>query len=247
MRRLLLLLTLVGIIALLAHGCSSLERTLLYHPTHNPPQPPLEPWVVDGQQIGFARPVADPQTVWLLFHGNGGQAFQRSYALDHFSPLDAVYVLEYPGYGERPGTPSRKSIDRAAGSAYRHLRASFPDTPVCVASESIGSGPACALAELPEPPDKIVLVAPFDHLSNVAETHFPPLLVKLFLRSDWNNAEAIAGYTGPVEIFAAQDDTIIPPDHAHALADSHQNAKFTLIDGGHNDWSLDARVRFRYP
>ena len=63
------------------------------------------------------------------------------YRLHAFSPRDSVYILEYPGYGEREGKPSRASFDAAALEAYQLLRAQSARKPVCVAAESIGSGP----------------------------------------------------------------------------------------------------------
>ena len=146
----------------------------------------------------------------------------------------------------RAGVPSQRSFNSAAKEAYRELRKQFPNTPVCVASESIGSGPACNLATLEQPPDKLVLIVPFDSMTLVAREHFPRLLVSLLLRQKWDNIEALKDHKGRVDIFAATDDAIIPPRHARALADSITNVNFKMIDGGHNDWSLD-RVNIRNP
>src|ERR1700677_339820 len=101
-----------------------------------------------------------------MAHGNGGQAAGRDYVLRRMSKEDSLYVLEYPGYGSREGSPSLESINRAASEAYQLLRSQHPNTPVCVLGESIGSGPACALALEKIPPDKIVLVVPFDTLAS---------------------------------------------------------------------------------
>src|SRR5512133_2108425 len=82
-------------------GRSSLERRLLFYPTHRVPDGGLAPWNMNGQVIGYARQVQSPKNVWLMLHGNAGQASDRSYALPSFSPEDSVYILEYPGYGNR--------------------------------------------------------------------------------------------------------------------------------------------------
>src|SRR5687768_1157441 len=102
-----------------------------------------------------------------MTHGNAGQAADRDYVLDRMSEQDSLYVLEYPEYGLRDESPSRESINQAASEAYRFLRSQNQDTPVCILGESIGSGPACALARKKIPPDKIVLVMPFDSLASV--------------------------------------------------------------------------------
>src|SRR5688500_5733975 len=129
-------------------GCSSIERRLLFYPTHRDSDNALQRWTHEGQLTGSARTGPSPQTVWLLLHGNGGQACDRTYAPPRFSPNDSVFILEYPGYGKRAGLPGKDSINAAAKEAYLLLRKNFPNTPVCVASESIGSGPACFLATI---------------------------------------------------------------------------------------------------
>lgn len=228
-------------------AAASWQRQLLYFPTHDDRKDGLAEWRRDGGLIGYAREVAAPKNVWLLLHGNAGQAADRTYALPAFSAEDAVFILEYPGYGRRAGTPSRKEFDAAAREAYRALRARFPETPVCVVGESIGSGPASVLAGEKPPPDKIVLIVPFDTLLRVAAHHFPYLPVRILLADDWDNIEALKGYRGRVEIFAARDDATIPPAHAKALAGHTPGALFHLIEGGHNDWSVGKKVEIRNP
>jgi pimeloyl-ACP methyl ester carboxylesterase len=236
-----------ALLLLMTAGCTLIERSLLFFPSHDTGSNGLTPWTHDGTLIGFCRPVGSPRNVWLMLHGNGGQASHRAYAIPSFSPEDSVYILEYPGYGSRRGVPSREAFDEAARDAYLFLRESYPGTPVCVFGESIGSGPASTLVSLARPPDKIVLVVPFDQLSLVAKDHFPALLVSMILRDDWDNIEALLRYKGPVDIFGAVDDAVIPVKHAKALAAAIPQSRFTLIGGGHNDWSLPGKVRVRNP
>ena len=232
---------------LLCSGCGTLQRKLLFHPTHDQPANGLPEWRQGVRVIGYARTVPEPRNVWLLLHGNGGQAVYRSYALPCFAPDDSVYILEYPGYGQRPGQPSRSSMNVAAHEAYELLRASFPSTPVCVVGESIGTGPACTLATAARPPDKIVLVVPFAILRDVAGDHVPYLPAGLLVGDSWNNIESLKTYAGPLDIFAGKGDTIIPIRHAKALAASKPRAVFHAFDGGHNDWPYDGRVTISNP
>jgi uncharacterized protein len=221
------------------------QRALLFHPTHEKPATALAPWREGQRLLGCSRELENPGAIWLVLHGNAGQAAHRDYVLPCLPPGDSVYVLEYPGYGAREGAPGRTAMNQAAAEGYQALRARHPQRPVCVLGESIGSGPACALAGEKIPPDKIVLVVPFDVLANVAARHFPFLPARLLLRDAWNNVEALRGYPGPVEIFGAEQDDIIPISHARALARAVPAARFTAIPGGHNDWSEQAQVRIR--
>jgi pimeloyl-ACP methyl ester carboxylesterase len=63
------------------------------------------------------------------------------------------------------------------------------------------------------------------------------------LHDAWDNVEALKHYAGPVDIFGATDDAIIPIRHARALAKQIPNAHFVSITGGHNDWSANDRVK----
>lgn len=229
--------------ALLVTACSALQRKVLFHPTHHESDTGLARWTDDdGAFLGYVREVRDPENVWLLLHGNGGQAADRVYALPSFSERDSVYIMEYPGYGQRDGSPSRRSIDAAAREAYAVLRKKHPDVAVCVAAESIGSGPAAMLSRESKPPDRIVLIVPFDDIKSVARGHMS-LPVGVLLTGTWDNVEALEGYAGPLDIYGAEQDEVIPVRHARALAGAIPHAKFHLIGGGHNDWSLNAKVR----
>jgi pimeloyl-ACP methyl ester carboxylesterase len=218
------------------------QRSMLFFPSHNSRATELKPWVDGERLIGWCREVTNASAIWLMLHGNGGQAAQRDYVLQRMSASDSLYVLEYPGYGSRAGTPSLESMNQAASEAYRLLRTRHPITPVCVLGESLGSGPACALAQEKIAPNKIVLVVPFDSLANVAAKKFWFLPVRFLLRDAWDNVEALKHYTGPVVIYGARYDEIIPSAHARALA-TQVAARFIEIDGGHNEWSESARVK----
>ncbi len=218
------------------------QRSLLYAPSHEEFPSLLKAWKVGQVTIGYYRKVRDPQTIWLMTHGNAGQAAERDYVLSRLSNRDSLYVLEYPGYGAREGMPCRESFNSAATEAYHLLRAEYPNTPVCVLGESIGSGPACSLAREVPAPDKIVLVVPFDSLARVAAKRFFFLPARLLLHDQWDNVDSLRGYAGPVDIFGALGDTILPIEHAKALADAVPRAHFMQIDGGHNDWSFNEAV-----
>ena len=219
------------------------QRSLLYFPTHTTAATQLRPWIVDGETIGYRHTVPAPKTVWLMTHGNGGQSADRAYVLPRLSPADSFYILEYPGYGLRTGSPSKDAMNAAALVAYRVLRREFPETPICVLGESIGSGPASYLGTVSTPPDKIILVVPFDTLANVAAHRMPFLPVRLMLRDNWDNLTALKSYLGPVEIYGAINDSIIPFEHTKNLAARLPTAKLIALEGGHNDWSASPRVR----
>ena len=225
-------LALVGVVAVA-------QRSLLYFPSHRQVGGPLAPWRVEGALLGFCREVEAPREVWLMLHGNGGQAAQRAYMLEHVAKDAAFYVLEYPGYGDRPGKPSLTTFNAAAAEAWQVLRARYPGVPMGVIGESIGCGPASVLAGVAQPPDKIVLWTPYDRLVDVAKEKFRWLPVGLLLRDKWDNGTALKTFRGAVEIYAAKQDEVIPNHHARTLHEKLPGSVFTELDGGHNSWRWD--------
>ncbi len=225
----------VGVIVFLV------QRSLLYHPTHRVVETVMERWLVEGEYWGYQRSVENPAGVWLVTHGNGGQAAHRDYLLEQVEPATTVYVLEYPGYGERLGRPTAESINEATNRAWRRIKAMHPDVPVGVIGESIGSGPASLLVREETPPDKVVLLVPFDQLYRVAADQFWWLPVKQLMRDQWDNIAALRGYEGPVEVYAAANDEIIPNARARALADAHPTATYFEMPGTHNAWLWEER------
>jgi len=241
-----LALALGGYALVLALGIV-LQRRLIFFPSHHDQENGLAPWKIDGGIVGYAREVLEPVNVWLMLHGNAGQAADRAYALARFSPHDSVYIMEYPGYGRRPGHPSKAAFDAAAAQAYRDLRQRYPKNPVCVVGESIGSGPASSLAKQGVLPEKIVLLVPYDKLANVVGDHYPWLPARLILRDQWDNIAALSHYQGPIEIFGGVQDNLIPIKHARALAAALPGAEFHSYPGGHNDWPSEPEVRISNP
>ena len=107
-------------------------------------------------------------------------------------------------------------------------------------AESIGSGVASYHATL-TPIDKMLFIAPFDSLINVAKTKFPvyPMfLLEKFSKENYNNLALLRGYKGTLKIIHGAKDKIIPFKHGRALFENTNisNKEFIVIDGaGHND------------
>lgn len=225
-----------------ARSFAMLESTFLYFPGHSTERSNLALWSVDGQAIGVCREVAAPKMVWLVFYGNAGQASQRGYIVDCLPGTDSVYVMEYPGYGFRDGTPSMQSINAAAVEAYAALKRSHPGQDIGVLSESLGSGPACHLCSLPNPPSRAVLIMPFDNLLSVAKEHIWFLPVSLLMRDRWDNVACLSKYSGRVDIYGGTVDEVIPIAHARNLARSVPRAVFHEIPCAHNEWSVLVKI-----
>jgi len=191
-----------------------------------------------GELIGWHLPAARPTNgAVLVMHGNAGCGFHRTYfaqPIQAAANLD-VFVLEYPGYGCRGGSPSQQAILAAADEA---LDALADRAPLFLVSESLGAGAAAHLAG--KHPDRVAglaLFAPYDKLSSVGQRQMPFLPVGLMLRDRFHPAESLKSYRGPVKVVLAEADTIIPAIFGQRLYDGYRGPKsIEVIPGaGHND------------
>jgi pimeloyl-ACP methyl ester carboxylesterase len=205
----------------------------------------FSPWQNSGgETIGYRSlpPPDDPRPplAILITHGNAGYALHRG----DYTPLlraaapdraISVYILEYPGYGARSGSPSQPDFLAAANEALDKIP---KDIPLILLGESIGTGVASATAAAH--PDRItglLLLTPFDSLANVAQHHYPLLPVRWIMRDQYPSEEWLKNYRGPIAIILAEDDTIVPAKFGQKLQDTYAGPKKLIIadQAGHNN------------
>lgn len=239
----------LGLLAFLALT----QRSMIYYPSKNHAAALEEEATSQGFQawknpqdetIGY-QSLADPRdprtpVAMVIFHGNAGYALHRSdYAslLRAAAPDHAVslYILEYPGYGARSGSPSQESFLVAAQAALDNIP---QDIPLILLGESIGTGVATATASaIPDRIAGLLLLTPFDNLANVAQHHYPLLPVRWILRDQYPSADWLENYQGPVVIILAARDTVVPAKFGQKLHDNYAGPKLLLIadQADHND------------
>jgi pimeloyl-ACP methyl ester carboxylesterase len=229
------------------------QRSMIYYPARNDAasleraanSQGFEPWKSpQGETIGY-RSLPAPNDLRrplaiLITHGNAGYAMHRA----DYAPLlraaapdraVSVYVLEYPGYGARPGNPSQDAFLAAAAEALAGIPA---DIPVILLGESIGTGVASATASAhPDRVAGLLLLTPFDSLANVAQHHYPLLPVRWIMRDQYPSQEWLKDYRGPIAIILAEDDTIVPAKFGQKLHDTYAGPKKLIIADqvDHND------------
>jgi uncharacterized protein len=237
------------------------QRRLIYFPTQKTEAEALqearfakaEPWrdaegqLVGWRSIGSAHRQAANRLI--VFHGNAGAALDRTYYVDGFEQLDdgrlwQVHLFEYPGYGARAGKPGEKEFTKAAREGIAQLLREDA-RPIYVLGESIGSGPACALArDEASTIAGVYLVTPFARLVDVAARHFPFVPVRLIVRDRWDNVRALQGYRGALAVMIAGQDEVVTPAQGELLFDGYAGPKRRWFDpeGTHNliDFGRDA-------
>ena len=232
--------------SLLICGCAW-QRKLLYFPTKIPAgdveqasaRSGLEPWRnVAGKIIGWKLAASTTSTgSVLVIHGNGGCALQRGYIARpiHEAAAFDVFILEFPGYGMREGSPSMKSLLAAGEEAFALLP---KDKQVYVVSESIGTGVAAHLAKtFPKGVAGMVMFVPYDSLPSLAQSKMPLLLPYFFLVDRFEPAAWMQDYRGPINVVLAERDEVIPKKFGQRLFDSYAGTKVLQIvpGAGHSD------------
>jgi uncharacterized protein len=192
------------------------------------------PWLnKSGQLIGWKLPaVSAPVGSILIIHGNAGWALDRSYMatpIHAAAPLD-VYILEYPGFGAREGSPGEASFLAAGDDA---LEALPKNLPVYVVSESLGTGVAAHLAQkYPAGVAGLALFVPYDRLASVAENHVPFLPAYFLLVDRYDPVDWLKDYRGPVVVVVAGSDEIIPSALGRHLYDEYAGPKMLQVIPG---------------
>ena len=227
-----------------------LERRFVFFPTREVAATPADFGVEfedvhfttsDGLRLnGWYVPGRD-ETVWLWFHGNGGDLGHRAeeMALFHHQVGASVFIFDYRGYGKSEGQPSEQGTYRDARAALEYLQGR-PDASgkrAVYFGRSLGAAVAVELA-VEHPPAGLVLVSPFTSLRDMAKLSHPILPLAAWAAGDrYDSAARIGKIHRPVLIIHGEHDEIVPVQQGEALFRTANDPKtFRLLPGaGHND------------
>lgn len=205
-------------------------------------------WTEHDQYRGIViEPPAPAQGTVVFFHGNATLAPQLQVLAPYFLDRGLRVVLqEYPGFDRRPGKPTVRSALTSAHEDVALAARKWPG-PLYLAGHSFGAGLAAQVAGAN--PDKIagiLLFTPWNSLASLAREKYFGIPLDFLLHERLDSAEALKRYNGPSVIVAAEQDTIVPPHHAKALADAIPNAHYIALRGAdHVSW-IDAPMPGTY-
>ena len=192
-----------------------------------------------GKVAAFYYPPPEGGPVLLWSHGNaedigGPRLLHRDLAAHGLGLL----AYDYPGYGLSEGRPSEKGCYRAAELAWEFLAThkGIPPGNILVVGQSVGSGPACYLAEKHHPAG-LALISPLLSIYRVV------MPVPLFPGDKFRNIERIPNIDCPLLVIHGPKDEVIGYRHGRKLYELHDGPKrfVEIPEAGHNDlWSLGA-------
>jgi uncharacterized protein len=178
----------------------------------------------------------------IVFHGNGGTAADRVFYVKSLAVLGyRVILAEYPAYGGRKGEVGERAFVSDASETVRLAFEQYGG-PLFLLGESLGCGVAAAVAkETTVKIDGIILITPWDTLASVAQSKFPYLPVRLFLKDKYDNIGNLGSFQRGIAVVGAERDEIIPVGHAYRLylaLPSKAKKIWIVKDAGHNDWPM---------
>jgi len=221
------------------------QREMLYHPASASEEEfsavaasqNLERWRdASGRPLGWMTRDGDPAAPIMLLHGNAGHALNRGDLISRLRCAGAagrIHIVDYPGYGSAPGTPTQAGLTAAAAAGLDALT-----SPAVVIGESLGTGVAAQVAALREEKVRsLILITPFDSMTNAAWHHYPYLPVPLLLTDRYDSVRALARFSKPVAIVIGGQDQTTPPSGARRLLESLKGPKrlWSVSEAGHND------------
>ena len=217
------------------------QRKLQYFPTHRDSAAKGEgeflPWVArDGSFQGYVRPVGGMRALVLLFHGNAGEALDWAWFAEAVPADVGLILVEYPGFGARPGITDQTGIFQAAVSAFDEAVAQS-HVPVWVVGESLGSGVACYLAAR-KPAAKLALISAFSSALDVAANAYPMIPIRWLMKDPFSSMDYVGAVSTPTHLIHGTGDTMVPVALGRKLlaAFPHGNAVLTEVGGyGHSD------------
>jgi hypothetical protein len=190
-----------------------------------------------GSNIGFKRLATQQpsQGIVMITYGNGSIATDCAHYADDIQNITNfdVYILEYPGYEDRPGAPTQASLFAAAAEALQTLPA---NKPLYLVGESLGTGVASWLAgTFTNRIAGVILISPFSSVADVAQHRYPILPVRLLIEDPFKSRDYLMNYHGKVGITVDGRDTVVPEKFGLRLYNGYNGPKklWEYPNGGH--------------
>lgn len=213
------------------------QRKLIYYPTPVDPGFHADEITLENEGHSLHGWVLNPgrKRALIYFGGNSEPITDRSEFFRSLFADYSVYLVNYRGYGHSEGTPSEAALFSDALAIYDHIAQQHES--VSVYGRSLGSGVAVYLA-VNRPLDKLILLTPYDSITEVAQGFYPWFPVRYLVRDRFDSAARAGRIDIPVFVASAEHDRVVLPRHTEALLERLVTAKveFVQIAGAaHND------------
>ena len=213
----------------------------------------------DGERLdGWWRPPpATERGVVLFLHGTPGTVPDQVWRLDQLKQSGlGILAIDWRGYGGSTGDPTELGLRADARAGFDFIRAAAPQSKIAVFGESLGTGPAVALAR-DRPVAGVLLNAPYASVRRLFELRGLPIPYRWLMKDPFDSEALVGGVTAPLLILHGTDDPAIPVAEAHRLYDAAHEPKMIFIadgaghldawEGGGERLALEALARWTTP
>ncbi len=203
----------------------------------------LKAWPNRTEYRGFTSQniLSDPKGTVVVFHGNAGSASNRYHFIEALENLGyRTYVVEYPGYGNRPGSISESTLVTDGIETLKRIKQES-DAPLFLLGESLGTGVVGGIIQSKQiPVQGLLLISPYDRMTEIANYHYRYFLAKWLLLDKYDTLNNLKDYLGNTVIILAEQDQIIPNSSSLNLYQSISGRKKILrFQTGHNTLPLE--------
>ena len=152
------------------------------------------------------------------------------------APGTGWLLIDYRGYGASGGAPSQSALVADALRWHDYARQTLRAREIFVFGRSLGSGVAVQVAAA-RPVSGVILVSPFDSLTEVARHYYPYLPVAWMLKHPFDSAGRARTLRAPLLCLVAERDEVIPLVHSQRLFEAWSGPKrwVELSNAGHNN------------
>lgn len=159
-------------------------------------------------------------TPLVVFYGGNAMNVGNFASMAAADPTRSYLLMNYRGYGGSEGEPSEEKLVADARQCIARARAlaGGAPTPLALVGYSLGSAVAIQVAAA-EKTDALVLICPFDSMTEVACNQVP-FFPRILPMDSWNSASYAPGISCPVTIMRAQTDDIVPAESTDKLIQS---------------------------
>jgi pimeloyl-ACP methyl ester carboxylesterase len=250
-------LFLAGGVILLYATLYLVQNHLLFHPRRI--QTHIQQWIAqtyphseltitttDGTQLhGWLIKTSSQKKPPLViyFGGNAEEVSGMAYHAERFDGW-AVLLINYRGYGSSEGKPTEKNLLSDAIAIFDTItqRQDIDIQTIVAMGRSLGTGVAVHLAAV-RPVTGVILVTPYDSITQIAQRQFPFVPVSLLLKHPFNAQALAPSITKPMLALVGQQDTLIPPAHAYRLVEKWAGAyEIKLIENTNHDNISDTEI-----
>lgn len=170
--------------------------------------------------------------VVVFFTGNLGEA--RTY-VERFASFGVPVVINnYRGFGKSDGIPRERTMVGDAKLLIKRVRSDFPDRPVVLMGNSMGS--AVAILACDEDIEGLILAAPYRSLVHVGRktpARFFPL--RLLMRTKLDVRTKLSSLPEKILVLDSEDDTLIPTEETLRVLEKLPQAQVAVAQGHHNN------------